>query len=163
MHVPVSYRSHVIQYAFSRIEVIFFALLFLYQLSFHFIKIQRGKQNRKHNSETYTLKCQNQRASLQIIITCSKISYYKLCFKHLTVVTKLLVRRFHYKRLLFSPQNIMFAKSLLEFTKKKQTIFNFSKLSVKILVVYSCAVCQFFRRNFRVCQLPVLNIKHTLV
>ena len=27
MHVPVSYRSHVIQYAFSRIRVIFFCFI----------------------------------------------------------------------------------------------------------------------------------------
>lgn len=43
------------------------------------------------------------RASLQKIITCSKIGHYKLCFKHLTVVTKLLVQRFTANDCFFSP------------------------------------------------------------
>lgn len=140
------------------IGVIFFALLFLYQLSFHFIKIQRGKQNRKHNSETYTLKCQNQRASLQIIITCSKISYYKLCFKHLTVVTKLLVRRFHYKRLLFFAIKYHVCQVFTRVDKKEANNFQFFQVVSQNFGRLQLCSLSIFQKKFQ--SLLATSVKH---
>lgn len=95
------------------------------------------------------------RASLQIIITCSKISHYKLCFKHLKAVTKLLVQRFTANDCFFLVIKYYVCQGCTRVCKKEANKFNFSwpnknvrfvsKLSVKILVVYrlcSLTICQ---------------------